>query len=412
MLAAVNVSPARAPRVHHLAVLVRDLSRAEAFYGGVLGPPSQGAPRGRGRARAPSGWRSKESPFWRSSVLVRAQPPAATRSRAGTAWPSRSSRASVRRGESASEEEDTPWSASPPTPSTYAIPDGTLVALSHHPVAAAVEEPKEAGITQRLAALVTLSLVPSASASRPLPFARPLEAPSAGPSAAGARRRGVDRQLLGERGPRSADRDRAGGLGPPRGPPRALEHRPRASDFFDWEAEVRELGVLASMRGVVVLLGGNDPQASSLRRAEEDTNRRRRGVDRLAGRGALERDLLEPRACAGRGALQRRGPHGSCGSFPPTAIGRAGPSAFTVSKMLSRRHPGHHLRRRGRPARPPHHRALHVRRRAPHPHRRARGLAESSAAARGRPRSVALPALAEVCRREATAEDPATVPGG
>jgi len=39
-------------------------------------------------------------------------------------------------------------------------------------------------------------------------------------------------------------------------------------DFFDWEAEVPQLGDLHALRGIVIYIGGNDAQAVRLRESE------------------------------------------------------------------------------------------------------------------------------------------------
>ena len=124
--------------LHHLAVVVADLERSEAFYAGVLGLPvtvrhadAEGRPRavwldlGAGaflaleRAAAPGPRRSDEAPGWHCVAVAIAAP-----SRA--AWIERLAAA----GHPIERSTD------------YTIyardPDGCLVALSHHPVAAAV----------------------------------------------------------------------------------------------------------------------------------------------------------------------------------------------------------------------------------------------------------------------------------
>lgn len=129
-------SPAPPSALHHLAVVVADLDRAERFYAGVLGlavtvrhVDGEGRPRavwldlGAGaflaleRAAAPGPLRSDEAPGWHCVAL--AIPPAAR-----AAWIDRLAAA-----------------GHPIERSTaYTIyardPDGCLVALSHHPVPA------------------------------------------------------------------------------------------------------------------------------------------------------------------------------------------------------------------------------------------------------------------------------------
>jgi glyoxylase I family protein len=122
--------------VHHLAVLVADLDRAEAFYSGVLGLPVRqrhrddaGAPRsvwvglgGAGflaleRAGTAGPRRGEAAPGWHCVALAI---PAAARA----AWRARLLAAGV------AVERESRFSL-------YARdPDGNLVALSHHPCAA------------------------------------------------------------------------------------------------------------------------------------------------------------------------------------------------------------------------------------------------------------------------------------
>ncbi|MCC6552642.1 MAG: VOC family protein [Polyangiaceae bacterium] len=134
---------AAAPAVHHLAVVVRDLDRAEAFYGGVLGLPvlrrwsdeagaprsvwlglgggaflaveRAGAPEPRTPAEAPV--RADAAPGWHCVALAIVR-------EARAAWRARLEAAGVRI------ERESPYSL-------YARdPEGNLVALSHFPDAA------------------------------------------------------------------------------------------------------------------------------------------------------------------------------------------------------------------------------------------------------------------------------------
>jgi catechol 2,3-dioxygenase-like lactoylglutathione lyase family enzyme len=127
------LSPRSSLSVHHLAVVVRDLQRAEAFYGGVLGLPvvrrwtdEAGAPRsvwlglGGGaflaveRAAADGPTRADEAPGWHCVALAIAPSER-------EAWRRRLAAASVRI------ERESPYSM-------YARdPEGNLVALSHYP---------------------------------------------------------------------------------------------------------------------------------------------------------------------------------------------------------------------------------------------------------------------------------------
>jgi glyoxylase I family protein len=409
MLAAVNVSPARAPRVHHLAVLVRDLSRAEAFYGGVLGLLVKA--RHEDEAGPRSVWLALEGESF--LALERAGSGAASRGDAQPGWhcvalsiepgEREAWRERLRRGGHPVERE---------SPYTLYVrdPDGTLVALSHHPVAAAVEEPKEAGITQRLAALVTLSLVLLGLAT--LPFARPLEAQRraraprvpddvvliGSSSVNGALGRLIETELEGS-GLRVARHGRSStGLARP--------------DFFDWEAEVRELGDLASMRGVVVYMGGNDTQAIRLRRAEEDTigageewiawrdearwneiysSRVHALVEALCSAGAARVMWVLPTDGDREGWAERihRVQDAQAAGTRGTTCGVVvDPRGLRITERSTS--DGVHLTRTG---------AREV----------WQIIGPPLVAGLG---SVALPALAESAVAEATAEDPATVPGG
>jgi glyoxylase I family protein len=121
------------PSVHHLAVVVRDLERAEAFYAGVLGLPvvkrwsdDAGAPRsvwlGLGssgflaveRAAAGGPTRADEAPGWHCVALGIAPETRET-------WRSRFAEAGVR------VERESAYSM------YVRDPEGNLVALSHYP---------------------------------------------------------------------------------------------------------------------------------------------------------------------------------------------------------------------------------------------------------------------------------------
>jgi len=252
------------PRVHHLAVIVRDLAAAEAFYAGVLGlkvvaryADESGAPR--------SIWLGLEGDAF--LALEKADPALPARGPAQAGWHcvalaiAASERAALR---------DRLAAAGHPvvreSPFTLYVhdPDGALVALSHHPHPA-LDEPKEAGTTQRLAALVSLSalllglvLVSDVAAQRRAPR-EPDDVLLVGSSSVnGALGRLIESELeatglrVGRHGRSST------GLARP--------------DFFDWQAEIPELGDLSRLRGVVVYMGGNDTQAVRLR-SEESADR-------------------------------------------------------------------------------------------------------------------------------------------
>lgn len=248
--------------MHHLAVLVRDLARAEAFYGAVLGlavkarhADERGAPR--------SIWFALEGESF--LAVEKADPRQATRRDDQPGW--HCVALAIEPSERAAWKEKLTAAGHPvERESPYTLyardPEGTLIALSHHPVAAP-EETKEAGVTQRLAALVTLSavllsLLPlSSSAQRRGPRVPDDVVLIGSSSVNGALGRLIESELEGS-GLRVARHGRSStGLARP--------------DFFDWQAEVDELGDLSAMRGVVVYMGGNDTQAIRLRRAEEAT---------------------------------------------------------------------------------------------------------------------------------------------
>lgn len=263
----VNVSPA-APRVHHLAVLVRDLSRAEAFYAGLLGLPvsvrhsePDGSPRSiwlalghdaflaLEKAAPDASLRHDEQPGWHCIALGIMPSERA-------AWCARLTAAGT------SIERESPYSI------YFRDPDGTLLALSHHPHARVDasepadpnHQPANATATQRLAALVTLSALLLMSALAPAHAQRraprePDDVVLIGSSSVnGALGRMIESEL--ETAGLRVDRHGRSSTGLAR------------PDFFDWQDEARTLRDLATMRGVVVYMGGNDTQALRLRREE------------------------------------------------------------------------------------------------------------------------------------------------
>jgi hypothetical protein len=175
-------------------------------------------------------------------------------------------------------------------------PEGAIVALSHYPHAvaellapgtpegapgapppaaadasalevgpdAAAEARSPAGVTSRLAALVTLSAALLALLAGTVPVS----------AQQGSRRRAEPADVIvlgsssvnGALGRMIEERIETTGL--------RVRRMGRSStgfarpDFFDWQEEIPRLGDLASMRGIVVYMGGNDTQAIRLRRAE------------------------------------------------------------------------------------------------------------------------------------------------
>lgn len=273
---AVSDAPPPPLSVHHLALKVRDLAAAERFFVGVLGlvvqarhDDAHGAPRA----------------FWLRLghgaflAVERATEEAPTRADAAPGWHALAFAIGV--------EDRERWRTRlsahghPITKETaytlYAAgPEGAEIALSHHPVpapGAEVDAKKTGGVTARLAALVSLSAALLA-----------LLAP-AGPLAAqrGARRVRTPPDVVivgsssvnGALGRLIESELEASGL--------ETERHGRSStglarpDFFDWQAEITELGDLARLRGVVVYMGGNDTQAVRLR--PEETPGRSRGSE-------------------------------------------------------------------------------------------------------------------------------------
>lgn len=278
-------------RVHHLAVKVRDLARAESFYVGALGLPvirrqddDAGVPRsiwlslGEGaflaveRAEAREPLRDDTAPGWHCVALgIDAAERETWRARLAA------------RGHSVVRE----------TAYTLYVrdPDGAVVALSHYPhavaevvaagssqkaggepgggAAAAVEVGPDralearapSGVTSRLAALVTLSLALLAL----LGSATIVDAqrrPPADVLVIGSS------SVFGPFGRLLEERLEATGLRVRRRSQRSTGFaRP---DFFDWQRELERMRDLRTARGVVVMMGGNDTMALRLRRQERE----------------------------------------------------------------------------------------------------------------------------------------------
>ena len=284
-------------RVHHLAVKVHDLARAEAFYAGALGLPvmrrqvdEHGAPRSIWLALADGAFLAVE----RAAEHAQRPEPAALEALDGEpgwhcvalgiaatdreAWRARLDR----RGHTVVRE----------TAYTLYVrdPEGAIVALSHYPHAIAelvgsgergpdadggdpgtraleagpdlaLESRAPTGVTSRLAALVTLSiamlalLTPGDTVSAQRRTREPPDVVVLGSSSIhGALGRLIEEQLVGA------------GLRV-----RRVGHRSTGfarPDFFDWQSQIPQLGDLASMRGVVVYMGGNDTNALRLTREE------------------------------------------------------------------------------------------------------------------------------------------------
>ena len=257
--------------LHHVAIRVRELARAEAFYAGVLGLPVRqrqldeaGAERSvwlglAGGAilmieRAGEGeLRKDESPGLHCLAL-------GIERAARDAWRTKLVAAGV------AIERESPYSL------FVRDPDGALIALSHHPVSIEVTPveaeatPAQSGstVTQRLAALVTLSAVLLAllppfgvDAQRRRRAREPADVLLVGSSSVnGALGRTIESEL--ERNGLRVDRHGRSSTGLAR------------PDYFDWQEEIASLGDLRALRGgVVVYMGGNDTQAIRLRQAEQ-----------------------------------------------------------------------------------------------------------------------------------------------
>ena len=256
---AAEVAPPTA--VHHLAVKVRDLDRAEAFYVGVLGLTltrrhldERGRPRafwlaiGSGflaveRAERAEPTRADDTPGWHCIAL-------AIPIEAREAWRARLAEKGF------PVEHETAYTL------YVRDPEGAVVALSHHPLSitgvrdeSADPAATPAGVTARLAALVSLSAVllalgaggSVASAQRRPPPASPDDVLLVGSSSVdGAFGRLIESEL-----------EHTGMHVGRVGHPATGLARP---DYFDWNAEIERLGDLHALRGVLVLLGGNDTQ--------------------------------------------------------------------------------------------------------------------------------------------------------
>ncbi len=245
--------------LHHLAVKVKDLARAEAFYSGVLGlrvsnrhQDERGASRsiwldlGAGaflaveRAEPGETARADDQPGWHCVAL-------AIGVDQRDAWRARL----AARGFSVERE----------SPFTLYVrdPEGALVALSHHPIAVndATAAAAPAGVTARLAALVTLSAFLLALCPLGVDAQRRRAPESAddvillgSSSVNGAFGRMIESEL-----------ERTGMQVRRMGHSSTGLARP---DFFDWQGAIPTIGSLSSMRGVIVYMGGNDTQAVRL----------------------------------------------------------------------------------------------------------------------------------------------------
>ncbi|UJR82771.1 VOC family protein [Sandaracinus amylolyticus] len=272
-------------KVHHLAVKVRDLARAESFYAGALGLPiirrqdaEDGTPR--------SIWLSLHDGAF--LAVERAEEPESQRLDGSPGWHC------VALGIDASERET--WrtrltSRGHPVvrETAYTLyvrdPEGAIVALSHYPHAIAeavvargsqpppapggptsasavevgpdraLEGGAPSGVTSRLAALVTLSLALLALVGSAVPVSAqraPADVLVVGSSSVfGPFGRLVEEQL------------EEAGL-------RVRRHSRRSTgfarpDFFDWQREIGRVRGLGEARAVVVMMGGNDTMALRLR---------------------------------------------------------------------------------------------------------------------------------------------------
>ncbi len=266
-------APPLDPRVHHLAVKVQDLERAERFYGGVLGlevvrrQSDARGPRSIWLALGPKSEEASRRPF----LAVE---------RADRAGPLRSSDAPgfhcVALGIDAQAREawrrhlaDAGHEVFHETDYTLYVhdPEGSVIALSHHPHPAnSSPGPTTAplgggggvGIAAALLALLAI-LVVASGVERGQAQARHSRAATdvlivGSSSVNGALGRLIESELA------------RGGFHP--------ERRARSSsgfsrpDFYDWEAAIPSLGDLHALRGIVVYAGGNDAQAIRLREGE------------------------------------------------------------------------------------------------------------------------------------------------
>lgn len=167
-------------------------------------------------------------------------------------------------------------------------PEDNVIGFSHYPHAAPHAETKTSSLTGMASKLAALALGlgsllalgggPTASAQQnqgATPAAAP--APRARPAATRAPRTPPDVLLVGSSSVNGAfgrliesELNTSGMHVERRGHSSTGLARP---DFFDWEAEVAHMGDLRSMRGVVVVLGGNDTQAIRLRPEEVNGSR-------------------------------------------------------------------------------------------------------------------------------------------
>jgi len=285
-------SPALRLGVHHLAVKVRDLPRAEAFYVGVLGlrvmtrrEDDRGL-RSLWLSLGPAEENRGREPFL---ALERADDPEGpTRTDGAPGWHCAALAIDV--------EDRERWRQQlaaaghevfQETAYTLYVrdPEGAVVALSHHPTPASivgVERPASSPpsappdavasgeITSRLSALVSLSVTLLAVGTTLLALA----APGLGVAQRRARTPAVPADVLiigsssvnGALGRLIESELSVAGM--------HSERRARSSagfagaDFQGWDAEAPSLGDLRSLRGLVVYAGGNDAQAIRLRESE------------------------------------------------------------------------------------------------------------------------------------------------
>ncbi|GAB4116287.1 MAG: hypothetical protein OHK0013_50030 [Sandaracinaceae bacterium] len=274
--------------VHHLAVKAHDLARAEQFYVGLLGLrvlSRHEDERGLRSIWLALGERSEREEHQPFLAVERAERDAPRREDDAPGWHCVAlgidveQREAWRRALAAGGHEVFRETA-------YTLyvrdPEGTVVALSHYPTPAATVEPPRgeprsestppphAEITSRLSALVSISvaLLVVVTAMTTL-FApglgsaqrrtrQPTQPPDVliigSSSVNGALGRLIESELA-RAGMRPQRRARSSsGFARP--------------DFFDWEAEIPNLGDLRALRGVVVYAGGNDAQAIRLREHE------------------------------------------------------------------------------------------------------------------------------------------------
>lgn len=270
--------------VHHLAVKVRDLARAERFYVGVLGlrvltrREDDRGPRSIWLALGPKPDDAKQpQPFL---ALERADDEGAPRHDDAVGWHCVALGIDVDERERWRQALDGAGHAVF-RETAYSLyvrdPEGAVVALSHHPIPAPTvtteprppsiphDEVATGSITSRLSALVSLSVALVALTST-------LWAPTSEAQRTRAARAPTDVLIIGSSSVNGAlgrlieSEVARAGLHP--------ERRARSSsgfsrpDFYDWEAEIPSLGDLHALRGLVVYAGGNDAQAIRLRERE------------------------------------------------------------------------------------------------------------------------------------------------